>query len=216
MDSFSQGSTTDVGSRQSQGIHDALVPIFQTITHFHKKADYAWVFSIKNKTVGRSYDKLSIRGQHNLSQMTDPFTSRCCLFCGVEVKSPRGSTDNSLAQLAVWFSAGLRKTLNLLNGKSEMEQVGPAWKLAVLYSKLLVLSLCVYAYPSGYLPVKVLWIGLRKISSVGVVLSAKLSSTTPETRTNVQQEVPGGQTLATLTSTSGTQWDFKVSPELKT
>jgi hypothetical protein len=79
-----------------------------------KKADYALAFTPDNLDIASLYNKLSLGG-HNyiLSHMSDAYTSKIAMFCGIEVKSTAGSETEALTQLAIW-SAGALENLRRL------------------------------------------------------------------------------------------------------
>lgn len=96
--------------RATQAIRQDLLPQLNSKIVIQKKADYAWSFSSQHPTVGKWYHRLSLAGQGlSLSQITDSFSKRIALYCGVEVKRSGGDDQESLAQLCIWLAAGVRK-----------------------------------------------------------------------------------------------------------
>lgn len=74
------------------------------------------------------YRALSLRGKGLLlSQIADTYQQRVAIFCGAEVKRSGGDDLESLAQLAIWLTAGLRRGTTLqVVGNREVDQFTPA------------------------------------------------------------------------------------------
>ncbi|KAI9764599.1 MAG: hypothetical protein M1840_008328 [Geoglossum simile] len=109
----SQSSFLELNSVQTQSIDPIMLP---TVDHvpLPKKADYALAFKPDNSEIGSLYNKLSLGGHsYTLSHMTDAYTSRIVMFCGIEVKPPMESETEALTQLAIW-SAGALESLRRL------------------------------------------------------------------------------------------------------
>jgi hypothetical protein len=119
----------------------------------NKKADYALAFTPDNLGIGSLYNKLSLGGHnYTLSHMSDTYTSRIAIFCGIEVKSTAGSETEALAQLAIWSAGALEnmRKLGCFGLKKRGEQydryscdqllpipgwtiVGNEWRLYIAY-----------------------------------------------------------------------------------
>ncbi|KAI9771741.1 MAG: hypothetical protein M1839_002756 [Geoglossum umbratile] len=109
----SESSLLELDSVQSQLIDPTFLPAVDHIP-VNKKADYALAFTPDNLGIGSLYNKLSLGGHnYTLSHMSDTYTSRIAIFCGIEVKSTAGSETEALAQLAIW-SAGALENLRKL------------------------------------------------------------------------------------------------------
>ncbi|KAL5331122.1 hypothetical protein ACEPPN_000651 [Leptodophora sp. 'Broadleaf-Isolate-01'] len=110
-------------SIQTQAINAVFLP--QHISQsFAKKADLTFSFFPDHPTVQRAIAPIhKYRPSVSLSQMTDPYTSRVPLVCGVEVKERGGDYNEAIIQLGIWCAAALEalqglRTLGEVEGES--------------------------------------------------------------------------------------------------
>ena len=88
---------------QTQALEFSSLPTLNDkISYIKKKADFAWVFSREHTEVTPLYQAISFAGKNmTLSQVTDTYTKRVVMFCGIEVKKSGGNAQESQAQLAI-------------------------------------------------------------------------------------------------------------------
>lgn len=78
---------------QSQGLHQALLPVLPSSTSLQKKIDYAWTFSLKHNDVAPVYNSLSLGGLGiSLSQMTNSYRRK--FPCSVALRLKEQAATN--------------------------------------------------------------------------------------------------------------------------
>lgn len=108
--------------RKSQETDADLLPTLKTRPTFKPVVDYAFSFSHRDDEVDGSYEKVSLGGpSHHLSQTTDPFTRKMCLFSGIIVAGDDEERKVALARLALWMAADFEKKRQLFQLIPETE-----------------------------------------------------------------------------------------------
>lgn len=99
-------------SVQTQSINRTYLPISAIQVPVSKKADYVLVYSRRDPAVRSVCDRFD-RAGIALSQMTDTHIKRLVMAFGAEIKPAGGNSQEALAQLAIWFTAGFAKLCEL-------------------------------------------------------------------------------------------------------
>ncbi|OCK76524.1 hypothetical protein K432DRAFT_462906 [Lepidopterella palustris CBS 459.81] len=125
---------------QSQSIRTNVLPV--SLIRSNKKTDFT--FSFQGNAVSPIYHRLKAAGiNENIGHTIDACTSRFALFSGIEVKREGGSTEEALAELAIWLCAGLESHRQLAECTAEnllpvvgWTVVGPEWRTYMAYRAL--------------------------------------------------------------------------------
>lgn len=117
----------DVNSIQTQAINTDYLPRIISSTIITKKADMVISHSLREPSIERLCSRASSAG-YSLSQMTGTYTNRVLMAAGAEIKQASGDAQLALAQLALWFTAGilhLRDLQRIGRAKQQLKGVRP-------------------------------------------------------------------------------------------